>query len=53
MPEDEKQKIFEMYPDIKAEWHEVYGDRLNQLVFIGRNYDKDAFLAKLRSCLAA
>ena len=53
MPEDEKQKIFEMYPDIKAEWHEVYGDRLNQLVFIGRNYDKDAFLAKLKSCLAA
>ena len=53
MPEDEKKKILEMYPDIKDEWHEVYGDRLNQLVFIGRNYDKDAFLAKLKSCLAA
>ncbi len=52
MSQEEQQAIFEEYPDIKDEWHEKYGDRLNQLVFIGREYDKDAFIKKLQGCLA-
>lgn len=52
MSEEEQKKIFEEFPDIKAEWHEKYGDRLNQLVFIGRDYNKDEFLKKLKECLA-
>jgi G3E family GTPase len=51
MPEEEQQRIFEEFPDIKEEWHEKYGDRLNQLVFIGRGYDKEAFVEKLKECL--
>ena len=52
MSEEDKQLIFEQYPDIKEEWHEKYGDRINQLVFIGRGYDKEAFMRKLMECLA-
>ncbi len=52
MSEEDKQLIFEEYPDIKEEWHEKYGDRLNQLVFIGREYNKEEFTKKLMECLA-
>ncbi len=52
MPPEEQEKVFEEFPDLKAEWHEKYGDRLNQLVFIGKDYDKDAFVKDLKACLA-
>ena len=52
MSDEDKQLIFEQYPDIKDEWHEKYGDRLNQLVFIGRDYNKEKILKKLMECLA-
>jgi len=51
MPPLEQEKILEEFPDIRKEWHEKYGDRLNQLVFIGRGYNKDCFVRKLRDCL--
>ena len=52
MPPEEQEKVFEEFPDLKAEWHEKYGDRLNQLVFIGKDYNKDAFVKDLKACLA-
>ena len=43
--------ILESYPDIKDDWDETYGDRINQLVFIGKGYRKADILKKLESCL--
>jgi len=47
----EKQEIFDNYPEVKEEWDETYGDRLNQIVFIGRNYNKKDIDTKLTKCL--
>lgn len=52
MPEEEKKAALEEFPELLDTWHEEYGDRLNQLVFIGRDYDKNAVLKKLQACLA-
>ncbi len=50
-PQEELDAMFENYPDLKDDWHEVYGDRINQLVFIGKGYKKADILARLESCL--
>ncbi len=52
MPEEEKKATLEQYPELLEAWDEKYGDRLNQLVFIGRDYDKNDILKKLQACLA-
>ena len=44
--------MFENYPDLKDDWDENYGDRINQLVFIGKGYKKADILEKLNACLA-
>ena len=51
MPEDDKEFILEHNPDILEEWDEDYGDRMNKLVFIGKNMDKEAIINKLDSFL--
>lgn len=51
LPEEEQQEIFKNYPETLEDMDEVYGDRLNQIVFIGRGYDKEAILKKIDSCL--
>ena len=51
-PEKERDMILEMNPDLKAAWHPVYGDRMNKLVFIGKNMDKKAIIAALDACIA-
>ena len=50
-PQEELDAMFQNYPDLKDDWHEVYGDRINQLVFIGKGYKKSDILARLESCL--
>lgn len=50
-PAEEVDAILESYPDIKDDWDETYGDRINQLVFIGKGYRKADILEKLESCL--
>lgn len=51
MPEKEQQMILLTNPDIKEIWDEKYQDRMNKIVFIGKNLDKEAIIAKLDSFL--
>ncbi|SFB39518.1 GTPase, G3E family [Acetitomaculum ruminis DSM 5522] len=39
-PKEELDKLVEDFPDIKDDWDEFYGDRCNQVVFIGKGYEK-------------
>lgn len=50
-PQEELDMMFANYPDLKDDWDEQYGDRINQLVFIGKGYKKADILAKLENCL--
>ena len=50
-PQEELDAMFENYPDLKDDWDATYGDRINQLVFIGKGYKKADILARLESCL--
>jgi len=50
-PEEEKQQILEMNPDLKKMWDPVYGDRINKLVFIGKGMDKAAIISALDDCI--
>lgn len=38
-------------PEILEDWDEKYGDRLNQIVFIGKNLDRDQIISRLQICL--
>lgn len=51
-PQEELNHIFENFPELKEDWDDIYGDRINQLVFIGKNYQKSDILQKLEDCLA-
>ena len=49
--EEDKQEVIKNYPDVMDEWDETYGDRLNQIVFIGKNIDKKRITAMLDECI--
>lgn len=51
MPEEEQQMILIANPDIKESWDEEYQDRMNKIVFIGKNMDKEEIVSKLDSFL--
>ena len=51
MPESEQKFILEHNPDILEEWDSEYKDRMNKIVIIGKNMDKEAIIAKLDSFL--
>ena len=38
-------------PDQQADWHPRYGDRMQQLVFIGQGMNEAAMRARLNACL--
>ncbi len=51
-PEEELERFFETEPGLKRDWDEKYGDRMDKLVFIGRDMDKAAIISMLDGCLA-
>lgn len=51
-PEEDRKQILELNPDIAEQWHPIYGDRINKLVFIGRKMDKEAIIKALDDCIA-
>lgn len=51
MPDDELKQFMEQNPNVKKDWDEKYGDRMEKLVFIGQNLDRKAIEAELDKCL--
>ncbi len=51
-PEHQRKQILKQNPDIAASWDPVYGDRINRIVFIGKDMDKDAIIAAMDDCRA-
>lgn len=50
-PENEIAALENDFPDIKDDWDPVYGDRVNQLVFIGKGYEKSDILNCVYACI--
>ena len=51
MPADEFQQFVEQNPDVLRDWDDVYGDRMQKLVFIGQHLDKKLIKTELDACL--
>lgn len=49
--EKEREHEIRENPEILEDWDEKYGDRLNQIVFIGKNLDRDQIISRLQICL--
>jgi len=49
----ELDRLEQEYPDIRDDWDETYGDRCNQLVFIGKGYEKAEIVKQLYGCIEA
>lgn len=50
-PNEELENLEKDYPDIRDDWDSVYGDRINQLVFIGKGYEKSEIMKLLNDCI--
>ncbi len=49
--EEQKNQILQQNPDMKDAWDEKYGDRMNQVVFIGKDYNEAEIKMQLENCL--
>ncbi|MCF0176346.1 MAG: GTP-binding protein [Bacteroidales bacterium] len=51
MPADELERMKQMDANLRRDWDEKYGDRMQKLVFIGQHLDKAAIKAGLDECI--
>ena len=49
--DEQKNEILANNPEMKESWDEEFGDRENQIVFIGKGYDQAEIKAALEKCL--
>ena len=52
MEPEELQQMMERDRKLRADWDPEYGDRMQKIVFIGQNLDKEALEKLMDSCLA-
>jgi G3E family GTPase len=52
MPKDELDNLMAMNPQLRKDWDDQYGDRMQKLVFIGQHLDKEQITKDLDFCLA-
>lgn len=50
-PKDELDALIKDFPDICDDWDEKYGDRINQVVFIGKGYEKSEIIQLVEKCI--
>ncbi|MEK4064087.1 MULTISPECIES: GTP-binding protein [Paenibacillus] len=51
LPKEQQLEVLATEPDVKARWDEQWGDRMNEIVFIGVAMDRAAIEARLDRCL--
>ncbi|WP_342439529.1 GTP-binding protein [Paenibacillus sp. FSL L8-0436] len=51
LPKEQQLEVLAVEPDVKARWDEQWGDRMNEVVFIGVAMDRAAIEARLDRCL--
>ncbi|MBR4599421.1 MAG: GTP-binding protein [Treponema sp.] len=49
--DEQKNEILANNPDMKENWDPEFGDRENQIVFIGKGYDQEEIKSALEKCL--
>ena len=49
--ENERKSELQKHPEIMEDWDEQYGDRINQVVFIGKNLNKEQIITRLQECI--
>lgn len=50
-PAEELEQLRRLDPSINRDWEEPWGDRMDKIVIIGRNLDREAISAMLDGCL--
>lgn len=50
-PKEQIEPVINDFPDIMDDWDETYGDRCNQVVFIGKGYEKEEIVQRLYKCI--
>ena len=52
MPEEELLEMIQRDAGLAHDWDDEYGDRMQKIVFIGQNMDKESIIRQLDECLA-